>query len=383
MVDYADPESRVPVEIVNLLKRQGIYGKPIGIYRICFTEAISDDVWQGAIPPPVDRVTEEAAPGTTVEVSRVDLDWQTLIERLTFGAYGRILDVHLPDEDSNFWQPSVVRDLGFLTADRAHRRFFHYLELLRHADEAAWDTRSVWARAKLDVRRDLAHSIAMVGREGATMSFGEAGHDVSLLDRFTDRLAALEIAIAAFEELLDTAPDVDESVYQDFLTKNPLLLDIYGQVIPKPNFIYPAGQSPLGKAYVQPDFLVRRPGERYRLVELERPSKPMATKKGPSRAEVSQAVFQIGEFKDYILEHYDVLKDRYPGINRACTTTVVISRAREESFGGRSNLRRQLQLLQQQHSGIDELITYDDLLAQAKAALSHLSGIASDAAVAT
>lgn len=310
-------------------------------------------------------------------MSVLDLEWITLIERLTYGAYSRVLDVHLPGEDSNFWQPLITRDFGFTTADREQRRFFHYLELLRHTDEAAWDIRSVWARAKVDVRRDLAYAVGMIGREGGSLAFGGTVHDV--LELFVDRLAALEASITLFEALLQADPNAGEFVYQELLTRNPLLLDIYGEVVAKPRFVYPEGESPLGKKFVEPDFLVRRPNGRYRLVEIERPSKAMATKAGQTRAEVGQAVFQIGEFKDYILEHYDQLKDDYPGINRRCTTTVIISRAREASFGGRSNIRRQLQLLQEQHSGVDELITYDDLLDQAKAALSRLSGIAGEA----
>jgi hypothetical protein len=45
------------------------------------------------------------------------------------------------------------------------------------------------------------------------------------------------------------------------------------------------------------------------------------------------------------------------------------------SFGGRADARRQLQLLQEQY-GVDELLTYDDLLLQAKEALARLSGLA-------
>jgi hypothetical protein len=37
-------------------------------------------------------------------------------------------------------------------------------------------------------------------------------------------------------------------------------------------------------------------------------------------------------------------------------------------------VRRHLQLLQEQHN-IDELLTYDDLLVQAKEALARLSGL--------
>lgn len=44
MVDYPDPDSRVPGEIIELLQREGIYGKPIGIYRICFREPVEDEL---------------------------------------------------------------------------------------------------------------------------------------------------------------------------------------------------------------------------------------------------------------------------------------------------------------------------------------------------
>jgi hypothetical protein len=374
MVDYADPESRVPPEIVNLLKQEGIYGQNIGIYRICFAEPPSEDTWRGIVPHPIDRVTVTAPSGLRIEVSEVDLSWEALVERLTFGAYGPILDLHLPETTGDLWQPRIIRDLGFLTADREHSRFFHYLELLRHVDAAAWDERAIWARAKLDVRRDLLHGITKIGEQGGgTVSFG---HDTFLLDAaaFRDRLRAFEKAVDGLERLLNEQPDADEQVFQRYLTEHPLVLDVYGEVVPKPNFVYPDDASPLGKAFVQPDFLVRRHPSSYRLIELERPSKGMATKKGQSRAEVTQAVFQIAEFKDYIKEHYDRLRDDYPGINRNCTTAVIVSRSTEASFGGRADVRRHLQLLQEQHN-IDELLTYDDLLVQAKEALARLSGL--------
>jgi hypothetical protein len=168
MVDYPDPESRVPPEVVELLKREGVYGKPIGIYRLCFKRPPSEDTWNGTVPEPTESVTVTAASGLTIEVSEIDLDWATLVERLTFGAVGPILDLHQPDTSVELWQPRIIRDLGFLTADRKRRRFFHYLELLRHVDASAWDARAIWARAKLDVRRDLSHAIASV-EEGGTI----------------------------------------------------------------------------------------------------------------------------------------------------------------------------------------------------------------------
>jgi hypothetical protein len=277
MVDWPDPDSRVPLEIIEDLRKEGLLGKPIGIYRICFEETpVPDEIWQGVLPDSIEEATATGESGPSFNVRRVDLRWTDLIERLTFGAYGRILDLHLPsDAATDFWQPTVVRDCGFITADRVHRRWFHQLGLIRHLEESAWDPRSAWARAKVDVRRDT---------------------------------------------------------------------------------------------------VIRRPGSRYTVVELERPGKLVATKRGHARAEVTQASFQIAEFKDYIVEHYDLLKEVFPGINRDPALIVVISRSTEASFGGRGDTHRQLQLLREQ-LGVDELLTYDDLLDRARAALARLSGL--------
>jgi hypothetical protein len=232
VVDVPEPHSRVPHELSQRLK-----GKDTGLYRITFPGDVPDNVWRGEIPSPVDRVTRVFG-DTTIEVSRVALDWRALIERLTFGAYGQILDIHVPADDAApFWQPLIVRDLGFLTADRRYRRFFRYLELLRHVDEAAWDPRSVWARVKLDVRRDFAYAVGMVGRTGGVIA---PSSEPQLLEgMFVDRLAQLDQSITAFESLLIEQTEADEVVFQDFLSENPLLIDVYGEVIAHPRFPYP------------------------------------------------------------------------------------------------------------------------------------------------
>ncbi len=68
------------------------------------------------------------------------------------------------------------------------------------------------------------------------------------------------------------------------------------------------------------------------------------------------------------------MKEKFPGINRDPGSMVVISRSTEEAFGGRSDARRQLQLLREQLR-VEEILTYDDLLNRARAALTRLSGL--------
>ena len=375
MVDYPDPNSRVPGQVIELLRSHGLLGKPIGIYRVTFpTTPVPDEIWQGLLPSEIESTTYKMESGLRLQARRFDLSWAEVIQRLTFGAYGPILDLKLPSQCDDFWQPIVVRDLGFMTADRQYHRFFHYLEFTPHIDDAAWDPRGAWARARVDVRRDMAHAIAISGRSDATISLGPAPYDVILERFFRDRLQALDDAVSGFAMLLQEKENAEEAIFQRFIEDNPLLLDVYGDVISRPKFEYPSGLSPLGKQFVEPDFIIRYPDDRYTIVEIERPSKPMATKQGQARAEVTQSSFQIAEFKDYIFEHYDKLKDRFPGINRSPATMVVISRSREASFGGRQNVRRQIQLLREQ-LGVDELLTYDELLERARTALVRLSGL--------
>jgi hypothetical protein len=108
---------------------------------------------------------------------------------------------------------------------------------------------------------------------------------------------------------------------------------------------------------------------------LERPSKPIATKQGQPRAEVTQSSFQIAEWKAYIRNHYDLLKQEFPGIAVNFSTMIVISRSSEESFGAKRDIRRYMELLKEQFA-IDEVLTYDDLLARAKQAYVALASLA-------
>lgn len=309
VVDF--PETRTPQEIVDLLKREGIWKKDIGIYRIVSQDGFPGEVWAGRLPEPQYAAEEAIGGETVIRVFTYEIDWNTLIQRLTFGAFCKILDLKLPNQSSNLWNPRIMRNLGFATADRQHKIFYHYLELLPHVDEAAWDKRSIWMRVHVDIRRDFAHAIGAGRRQGATIAFDKPEAQIDL---FYDRLSSLRKAIDKFEVLLEKCSSEDESVFHEFLKENPVLLDVYGEPIYKPRFYYPKGESPLGKKYVEPDFIIRYPGNVYKLVELERPGKAVATKKGHPRAEVSQAAFQIAEWETYILNHYEAIKQRFPGI---------------------------------------------------------------------
>src|SRR5205823_4083661 len=132
-----------------------------------------------------------------------------------------------------------------------------------------------------------------------------------------EQLPLLADGIRALDSALKSDPGAPESVYQDLLTRYPLLLDVYGQVRPKPRFKYPASGGPTGKMHVEPDFIVVErltSGPTYRLIEIERPGKQLATQVGHARAALTQAAWQIGEWKAYIANHYALIQDEFPGI---------------------------------------------------------------------
>lgn len=366
MVDF-EP-SRVPQSVISILKKNGIYGKAIGIYRIVSKEELPIRIWTGKIPESIDTHSSEVD-GTRVNVYQYKISWLKLIDTLSFGAFPSVLDLKFRDKDSQFWNPIIIRRLGFIPADRNNKRFFNYLELLRHVELAAWDTRSIKVRVVHDIRRDFA--IHVGSKEGGTLTLSYEEQ----LTPFIDKLSILKNTISKFEDLLKSENDGDEEIFHKFLKENPILLDIYGKALSKPKLRYPSLEdSPLDKEYVEPDFIVKYPFNQYRLIELERPNKRIATKSGQPRSEVTQTTFQIAEWKAYIKNHYELIKDEYPSINFNCTSTVVIGRNTEESFGTGRDIKKYKEYLKEQFS-VTEILTYDDLVDKAKSAYKQLSSL--------
>jgi Shedu protein SduA, C-terminal len=363
--------TQVTDDIIAILRQHNLYGKNIGIYRIVHKEPLLADVEHGRLPPFEEETTRHIN-STKILVRSYPIDVSDMLARLTLGSIGPILDLRLPDSRSEFWTPRVIRGLGVTTANRKIKRWFNYLEVSSHVDQAAWDRRGIWARVSIDLRRHFLHAVAAVDSPGAFISFDAPTAPLDLVRSIPDKLSQVKVAIDGFAALLDERGSDPESTFHQYLANNPVILDVYGSVESKPRFTYPAGQSPLGKKYVEPDFLIRYPGQRYRLVELERPSKGLATIRGEPRSGVTQAAWQIGEWKDYIQNHYDLLRERYPGISSMPRTQVVISRSAVENSGV-TDVNRYLAMLRQDLA-VDEIITYDLLVEQAREAYARLSG---------
>src|SRR5260370_24408855 len=130
------------------------------------------------------------------------------------------------------------------------KRFFDYLEIVPHVDEAAWDHRSIATRVSTDIRRDFMSAMML-----AVLKGGMVGCEPSEEWRrpFFDRLTRFLVAIQALEVLLMEHGSSEERVFHEFLAKNPMVMDVYGTPVSKPRFQYPVGDSPLRKEFVEPD----------------------------------------------------------------------------------------------------------------------------------
>ena len=366
--------TKTPKEVTQIIKDNDLEGKPIGIYRIVAKEHIPSDVWKGQIKNiSAEKSFTHSGLGVTLQLRKVETSLKKLVCNLTFGAYGIVLDPHLPDSSCSFGEPHITEKMGFFPADLNNRRFCSYMEIYAHSDKAAWDKRIINVLVKNDLRRDFAKKLSNPdGNSGGSMSFGRSNQWV---ENYTNRLGQLKIAIDEFRNVLMFQSHETEDIFHKLIEKHPILLDVYGHCESKPKFKYPKGEcSPIGKTYVEPDFIVIYPDQSYKLIELERASKNIATQQGQPRAEVGQAVFQTAEWVHYIREHYAEIRTKYPGIHTKYKTSVIMSRSTQNSFKGVDDMNRYKELIIQQYS-IDEMLTYDDLFERACTAYTVLTGL--------
>lgn len=371
-VDYEPTVT--PPEVTEILRSNGLLGKPIGIYRIVSKVPLPLAVWRGRIANISRRVKrQDKITGISLALHEIQGTLKEIVASLSFGAYGHILDIHLPTHESQIGEPHLIKNFGVFPADQSARRFFTHLEIHGHADSCAWDKRTANIRVQHDLRRDLASAMSEPGNPGGgTMSFG-AGP--SWIESYSNRLEHLQVAMDALHGALQNKADEVESVFHNVIARHPLLLDVYGTCVSKPQFVYPPGTtSPIGKTSLEPDFLVTYSDQSYKLVEIERPSKGVATFQGQPRAEVSQAVFQCAEWKHFIKTHYQELHSRYPGIQARCKTAVVMSRSTQSSFKSAEDIGAYKGLMMEQFN-IDEFFTFDDLYDRALTAYTLLSGL--------
>jgi Domain of unknown function (DUF4263) len=168
------------------------------------------------------------------------------------------------------------------------------------------------------------------------------------------RYAAL---LAEFERLLQGP---EEPVHQ-FLRQHPELIsptcDKYWSKVP-----FGAEVS---------DFIFREPHNDYELVEIESPVRELFRKDGQEREELTHAISQIRGWVRYIEDNKKTVEGELglTGISTSPRRLVVIGRSRSLT----EENRRKLTTIQNDQPKL-RILTYDDLLASARASLERILG---------
>lgn len=119
--------------------------------------------------------------------------------------------------------------------------------------------------------------------------------------------------IAAYEELLATRPAI-EPAFQDFFSLHPQFLDPMAvQVWAQPDF----------HGAHEPDFLIRRADDTYCVVEIECPSKMLLTQAGQLSAEATHAEKQATDYRAFLNERVNEVRQHFPGYRGASCLVVV------------------------------------------------------------
>ena len=144
-------------------------------------------------------------------------------------------------------------------------------------------------------------------RYAGTSLFIMSVQDHSATKNLCHALALRSIAVgprvlATYHKLM-AEKDKDEPTFQHFFEAHPLLLDSRAfQVWGKPDLH--------GK--LEPDFVIRRYDNSYAIVEIETPAKLLITKKGQLSAQATNAIGQVLEYREFLLNHLTAAKQAFP-----------------------------------------------------------------------
>lgn len=172
-------------------------------------------------------------------------------------------------------------------------------------------------------------------------------------------LASLRLAINELSECLD-AQQRNEGELQNCLTENPILFGTeYVRVIPKHR---------LGAEY-EMDYALERVSGIVDLVEIEASTHRLFTKAGKPSQFLVHAEQQVLDWMDWIEQHGGYARSSHPGLISP-VGYVVIGRSNELTYEDQRRLTRRNLVFQ----GKLTILTYDDVLSNAKVLLDRLSG---------
>ena len=162
--------------------------------------------------------------------------------------------------------------------------------------------------------------------------------------------------LAAYDELLSGTDD-DESIFQRFFEKHPLLLDPRAfQVWAQPDF----------HGRLRPDFVIRTYDDGYVIVEIETPAKPIVTRQGQLSADTTHAISQVLQYADYLRTHLVSAATTFPQF-RSPSGMVVIGR--ESSL---DSSKRKVLLVENQSRSNIRIVGFDALADSARKVMDNV-----------
>jgi hypothetical protein len=175
-------------------------------------------------------------------------------------------------------------------------------------------------------------------------------------------LTAYEAIVGEFRRLIETTDR--EAPLQEFLSKSPALLTLEAANI--------WSQFRLGDDYIT-DYILELGNQEYVLIEIEASIRPLYTKDGNPTAQLSHAIQQVEDWREWVESSSSYIQQKLPGIiDPECW--VIIGRKLSDEQSQIKWKRKQRQLL----SGGIKLLTYDELLDRNLRQLASLRQLGKD-----
>ncbi|MGI8810691.1 MAG: Shedu anti-phage system protein SduA domain-containing protein [Acidimicrobiales bacterium] len=172
-----------------------------------------------------------------------------------------------------------------------------------------------------------------------------------------DRTASdLRETVRAFKALLDLDPSEEE--VQVFLSEHPVMLF--------PTALSVRPKVKLGSEWVT-DFVIRRSDTDYELVEIEPPGHPLYTRQQNPSHQLTHALKQVLDWRQWVSEFPEYARLAMPGIARPQGRVVIGRRAQLTDESARALHHHNQEL---NHIVID---TYDDLIARVEHLIDNIT----------
>jgi len=218
--------------------------------------------------------------------------------------------------------------------------------------------RAPWHKLELASTQDPFRWSGQKATEEAndSVAFCVTGHLMELNNRPPNEvLEKLAARIQEFERLLGSASR--EELLKQFLVINPVLLDPTGVQVTR--------EVALGSEH-KVDLAIKHVDSDYTLVELEKQAHALFTQKGDPTKELSHAIRQAEDWRQWIHDNLAYAQNKLPGVNEPRCWVVI---GRDSSMNPKQRRSLQRKNAEQHHIRI---MTYDELLQRSKQHLRNL-----------